>query len=84
MTKAEVETKVKEITARVLKVDAAKVKLTDRFAQDLGAESIQSIELVAAFEEGFEIEMDEDEALSVTAVGPAVDYIFKVVQEQHK
>ncbi len=84
MTKAEVEKKVKEITARVLKCDVAKIEAKHRFAQDLGAESIQSIELVAAFEDGFDIEMDEDEALSVTAVGPAVDYIFKVVQEQHK
>jgi acyl carrier protein len=82
MTKAEVEQKVKEITARVLKCDLAKIESKHRFAQDLGAESIQSIELVAAFEEGFDIEMDEDEALSVTAVGPAVDYIFKVVQAQ--
>jgi acyl carrier protein len=84
MTKQEVEQKVKEITARVLKVDVNKIELKNRFSQDLGAESIQSIELVAAFEEGFDIEMDEDEALSVTAVGPAVEYIFKVVQAQHK
>ncbi len=84
MTRDDVEKKVKEIIARVLKVDVAKIKPTDRFAQDLGAESIQSIELVAAFEDGFDIEMDEDEALSVTAVGPAVDYIFKVVQAQGK
>jgi acyl carrier protein len=83
MTRDEVEAKVKEITARVLKVDVAKIGPKSRFAQDLGAESIQSIELVAAFEEGFDIEMDEDEALSVTAVGPAVDYIHKVVQAQH-
>ena len=84
MTRNDVEKKVREIIARVLKVDADKIKPTDRFAQDLGAESIQSIELVAAFEDGFEIEMDEDEALSVTAVGPAVDYLFKVVQAQGK
>jgi len=84
MTKQEVETKVKEITARVLKVDLDKVQAKSRFSQDLGAESIQSIELVAAFEEGFDIEMDEDEALSVTAVGPAVEYILKVVQQQGK
>ncbi|MDD4889114.1 MAG: acyl carrier protein [Phycisphaerae bacterium] len=83
MTRDDVEKKVKEITARVLKVDINKIETKHRFAQDLGAESIQSIELVAAFEDGFEIEMDEDEALTVTAVGPAVDYIFKVVQAQH-
>ncbi len=83
MDKAEVEKKVKEITARVLKVDEGDIKDTDRFSQDLGAESIQSIELVASFEEGFDIEMDEDEALSVTNVGDAVEFIHKVVNEQH-
>lgn len=83
MTRDEVEKKVKEITARVLKIDVEKIEPKHRFSQDLGAESIQSIELVAAFEEGFDIEMDEDEALGVTAVGPAVDFIHKVWQQQH-
>ena len=75
--------RVRKVVSQVLKVDESKVKAESDFVKDLGGQSIQSYELVAAFEEEFNIEMDEDEALSVTAVGPAADYIFKVVQAQH-
>lgn len=75
--------RVKNVTAEMLKVDPEKVKESSRFVQDLGAASIQSIELVAAFEEEFNIEMDQDEALSVQSVGDAVAYITQCVAEQH-
>ena len=75
--------RVKKVVSEILKVDAADVKPEHRFVQDLGAASIQSIELVAAFEEEFDIEMDPDEALAVKTVGDAVDFIAKVVEEQH-
>ena len=52
------------------------------FVKDLGASSIQSIELVAAFEEEFDIEMDEEEALDVKTVGSAVTFIQKVLDKQ--
>jgi acyl carrier protein len=78
-----IEDKVKEVTVEVLKVDPADVTSDAKFAADLGAESVQSVELVAAFEEAFDIEMDEDEALSVQSVGDAVAFITKCVQEQH-
>jgi acyl carrier protein len=45
--------------------------------EDLGAESVQSIELVAAFEEEFDIDMDEEAALGVKNVGDAVKFIEK-------
>jgi len=48
----------------------------------LGAESVQSIELVAMFVEEFGIEMDEDAALSVQSVGDAAEFITKVCREQ--
>ena len=79
---ATVEERVKDVTARVLKIETARIKLSDNFAVDLGAESVQSIELVAMFEEEFEIEMDEDAALAVDNVGGAIDYITKVCKEQ--
>ncbi len=75
--------RVKEVTARVLKVDAGDIDDTADFVKDLGAESIQSIELVAAFEEEFDIEMDEDEALDVSTVDSAVSFIEGVIKEQH-
>ena len=80
MTTAE---RVKQVTARMLKVDLAEVTDAAHFVRDLGAESIQSIELVAAFEENFDIEMDQDEALAVETVADAIAFIEKVIAEQH-
>ena len=60
---ATVEQRVIAVTARVLRLDPSDVKPEHHFARDLGAESIQSVELVANFEEEFGIEMDEDAAL---------------------
>jgi len=79
---SDVAERVRKVTARLLKVDVDDVKPESHFVRDLGAESIQSIELVAAFEEEFDIEMDQDEALSVLTVGEAIKYIEQVIQEQ--
>ena len=80
---SDVAERVKKVTAQILKVDPDQIKAESHFVRDLGAESIQSIELVAAFEEEFDIEMDQDEALAVQTVGEAVEYIEKVIAEQH-
>jgi len=77
---ATVEERVKAITARKLGLD--EIKMEDNFTADLGAESVDSIELVAMFEEEFGIEMNEDAALSVQTVGDAVEFITNVCKEQ--
>ncbi len=74
--------RVTEVTARVLQLDPSEVKPEHNFTTDLGAESVQSIELVAMFEEEFGIDMDEDAALSVTSVGSAAEFIEGVCKEQ--
>jgi len=79
----DVAQRVKEVTARVLKIDVGDIDDTAEFVKDLGAESIQSIELVAAFEEEFDIEMDEDEALDVSSIDTAITFIANVIKEQH-
>ncbi len=79
---ATVEERVKSVTARVLGLDPEAIKPENSFTEDLGAESVQSIELVAMFEEEFGIEMDEDAALSVTTVGDAVKFIANVCKKQ--
>ena len=79
---ATVEQRVKAVAARVLNVDVDDVRPEHYFTVDLGAESVQSVELVAGFEEEFGIEMDEEEALSVETVGAAVEYITKVCKKQ--
>ena len=72
---SDVEKRVKEVVARTLKVDPTFVTDEARFVEDLGAESIQSVELVAAFEEEFDIEMEDEEALAVKTVGRAIEFI---------
>ena len=79
---ATAEERVKAVTAKVLRLNADDIKMENDFTADLGAESVQSIELVAMFEEEFGIEMDEDAALSVQTVGDAVEFIKKVCDEQ--
>jgi len=79
---ASIEQRVIEVTARVLKLDPKRIKGTDNFTADLGAESVQSIELVASFEEEFGIEMDEDAALGIESIGAAVEFVTQVCQEQ--
>jgi acyl carrier protein len=81
---ATVEERVIAVTARVLQLDPATIKPEQSFATDLGAESVQSIELVAMFEEEFDIEMEEDAALSVESVGKAIEFITQVCKEQGK
>lgn len=73
--------RIKKVTADLLKVDTNSIKENSRFVEDLSAESIQSIELVAAFEEEFDLEMDEDAALSVKTVGDAVKFIDDVLKQ---
>lgn len=76
---SDVRKRIVEVVARTLKVDQARIVDEARFIEDLGAESIQSVELVAAFEEEFDIEMDEEAALAIKNVGKAVEFIEKIV-----
>jgi acyl carrier protein len=79
--RAEIERRVKAVTARVLDVEPERIRDGSNFVFDLGADSQQSVELVAAFEEEFDIEMDEDEALAVENVGAAVRFIAGILNE---
>lgn len=81
MEKSEVDARVRKVIAKVLEIDEAEIENASNFVFDLGADSQQSVELVAAFEEEFEIEMVEDEALAVQNVGDAVDFIANVVNK---
>jgi acyl carrier protein len=69
--------KVKKIIAEQLGVDEAEVKPEASFVEDLGADSLDIVELVMAFEEEFGIEIPEEDAEKITKVQEAVDYIAK-------
>lgn len=79
---ATVQERVIAATAEILQMDPGEIKPEHNFTDDLGAESVQSVELMAMFEEEFGIEMDEDAALSVQSVSGAVEFITKVCKEQ--
>ena len=75
MDKNEVQKRVKNVVAKVLKINEAEISDDANFIFDLGAGSLQSVQLIAAFEEEFDIEMDEDKALEVQTISDSVDFI---------
>ena len=72
---ADIETRVKEIIVEQLGVDPAEVAAGASFINDLGADSLDTVELVMAFEEEFGIEIPDEEAEKIQSVGQAVEYI---------
>lgn len=70
-----VEEKVKEIIVEQLGVDADEVTTEASFTEDLGADSLDIVELVMAFEEEFGIEIPDEEAEKIGRVNEAVSYI---------
>lgn len=70
-----IEDRVKKIVVEQLGVDADKVTLASSFTNDLGADSLDIVELVMALEEEFETEIPDDEAEAITTVEAAINYI---------
>lgn len=70
-----VEEKVKSIIADQLSVDEAQVKSEASFINDLGADSLDTVELIMALEEEFGIEISDEQAEKIQTVQAAVDYI---------
>ena len=67
--------KVKEIIIEKLGVDAEKVTEDASFVEDLGADSLDTVELVMDFEEEFDLEIPDEEAEKLTTVGSAIKYL---------
>src|SRR5689334_778070 len=72
---AAVEQKVKQIIVEQLGVDENQVDNTASFVDDLGADSLDIVELVMAFEEAFELEIPDEDAEKIATVKDAIDYI---------
>jgi acyl carrier protein len=72
---ADIEAKVKDIIINELGVDAEKVTRSASFVEDLGADSLDTVELVMAFEEEFGMEIPDEAAEKLQTVGDAIDYI---------
>ena len=74
---SDIEQRVKKIVAEQLGTKEADVKNTSSFVNDLGADSLDTVELVMALEEEFDCEIPDEEAEKITTVQQAVDYINK-------
>jgi len=72
-----IEARVKEIIVNELGVEAEKVTSEASFVEDLGADSLDTVELVMAFEEEFGIDIPDEDAEQMGTVGQAVDYLTK-------
>lgn len=76
---SEIAAKVKDIIVDKLGVDAAEVQEGANFTQDLGADSLDTVELIMEFEKEFGISIPDDEAKNIQTVGDAISYV-----ESHK
>ncbi len=79
MERNEILKRVQKVTSIVLSINEDECTEDKNFTADLGAESIQSVELMAGFDAEFDIEMDEEGALECQTVGDAVDFISTYV-----
>jgi len=82
MNRDEVFERVRKVTSIVLSLDEEEISKDKSFSADLGADSIQSVELMAGFDAEFDIEMDEDGALECQTIGEAADFIETYVKDK--
>jgi acyl carrier protein len=75
MATSTIEAKVKSIIADQLGVGEDEIKAESSFIEDLGADSLDIVELVMAMEEEFEVEIPDEEAENIKSVGDAINYI---------
>ncbi len=80
MTKEEILEKVKGVVTEKLNVGEDQVTTDAKFVEDLGADSLDQVELIMALEDEFELKIPEEEAEKLTTVGSAVDFIMAEVK----
>jgi acyl carrier protein len=78
---ASTEERVKDIIVEQLGVDREEVTSEASFIEDLGADSLDTVELVMALEEEFDIEIPDEEAEKISTVGEAIEHIKKLINE---
>ena len=76
---SQIESKVKDIIVDILGVKESEVTCEASFTDDLGADSLDCVELVIDFEHEFGIEIDDNETENINTVGEAIDYINKLI-----
>ena len=79
---SDIQDKVKKIIVEQLRVEEAKVVPEASFVEDLGADSLDTVELVMALEEEFETEIPDEEAQKILTVKDAIEYVSSRLVEQ--
>ncbi len=74
--------RTKKVVISQLKVEESKLVPEARFSEDLGSDSMKSVELIAAFDEEFDLDMDIDEAGKMRTIGDAAGFIKKEIENQ--
>jgi acyl carrier protein len=82
MTVEEIEKKVVEIVAKQLNIEKANIQRESSFVNDLGADSLDTVELVMEMEEAFGISIPDEDAQKIQTVGDAIQYVEKRINEQ--
>ena len=80
MSDSEIEAKVIEIVSEQMGVDKTEITRETSFANDLNADSLDTVELVMEFEDEFETSIPDDQAEKIQTVGQAIDYIVQATQ----
>ena len=78
----EVESKIIEIIAESLELDKSRITLQSRLAEDLGADSIDQVEIVMAIDAAFHIETPDDAASKIITISDAVEFVKQKLEEQ--
>ena len=82
MTKAEIESKVIDIVSTQLGVDKSEVTIASSFANDLNADSLDTVELVMELEDAFSTSIPDEQAEQIQTVGNAVDFIVAATESE--
>jgi acyl carrier protein len=80
MTKEEILAKVKSVVSEKLNVGEDQVTTDAKFVEDLGADSLDQVELIMALEDEFDLKIPEEEAEQLSTIGAAVDFILTKTQ----
>lgn len=81
VSQEEIEKKIIEIVGKQLGIEKANIKRESSFVNDLGADSLDTVELVMEIEEAFSVSIPDEDAQKMQTVGDAIDYIAKRVDE---
>ena len=84
MSNDEIPERIKKIVSEQLSVELEKVIETSKFIDDLGADSLDTVELVMALEEEFDIQIPDEDAEKILTVGSAIDYIKESRKKEAK